>query len=194
MPDENVKRTASADALRALADNQDQTPEPEGPPPAPPAGETERNPLDALRAMADGEDLSSRPEPDEASAPGPAAEPEAEAPEAPPAGEDRTGLPSRQESLAARRARAQSLTGQSTKAQAHQFKRAMVPLLFVVGGLLMVLGMAVALMGFERTEESMFGGTMSKVAVVVAFPLAAILIFGGVYFHLEVRRSEQRDR
>ncbi|MFW6132764.1 MAG: hypothetical protein ACOC8F_02620 [Planctomycetota bacterium] len=188
-PDENAQRDASAEALRSLADRQGGGGDPSGSRDggeAPADDAARRDPADALHAMADGEDLAAAPVGD--------TEPETPGEEPDAADADALeGLPGRGEARSARRARSATIGAQADSAHHHQFHRAMIPLLVVVGILLFVLGFVVAILGPARAETSMFGGTMTTVAVVVAFPLGAILLFGAWFFRREVARAD-RDR
>ncbi|MBS3734761.1 MAG: hypothetical protein KGY99_07520 [Phycisphaerae bacterium] len=177
-PDENARYDASADALRSLAENRGDTERSDGPP-----GEGDataqtspRDPTDALSAMADGEDVGVPPAPPDE----PDASPSVDEPAEPLA-----GFPARRESAAQRQARNETVRSKATKAHAHQYRRFMIPLLLVVGIMLFILGVIVAITGGAS------GGVGTTIAVVVSFPVSAILVFGAWYFHREVTRAEQ---
>jgi len=192
MAEQNAKHDESADALRSMAegaakaDSQD-TPDPE--------------PSDALTAMATGHGLEAVGEGEDQ-----------QQTDRPPAGAnetqeqgaaggfalagptDQTSLLNSGAHLAARRARA-THKSKSHHAHAHQFKQIMAPLLLVVGLMLFVLGIIVALSmpgGGSPEARDGWPTASAKVAVVIAFPLGAVLLFGAWYFHREVKQSGKK--
>ncbi len=195
MSEQNPQPPDHADALRALAETS-QADEQRA------AAARPKDQSEALAAMADGQDLVA---PAEAAAADADADTEVEqtideellaaagVPEGPgvdPA--DLADLPVGEEGKAVRAARTAALDQQRSRVHAHQFKQVMVPLLLTVGGLLLVLGIVVAAMLPPRGAS---GGLLSRSAaiwaVVAAFPLAAILLFGAWFFRRELREARK---
>lgn len=97
-----------------------------------------------------------------------------------------------------RKARAASLQRRTQHVHAEQFKRMMIPLLLVTGIMLLVLGIAVATMisgskPLAHGEKVGFleNPSVQKTLVVVAFPLAAILLAGAWLFREDIKRGER---
>jgi hypothetical protein len=180
----------SADALRALAETSAQEAE------KTPQDAPQRDPHDALAAMADGEDLAPKADeqPDdqlENEERDFAAASAAEGRGVDPA--DLEGLPVGAEARAARKARAQGYDKQRTSVHALQFKKTMIPLLLVVGVMLFILGGIVAAVVLPGAEgRGLFSRPFAIAAVVAAFPLGAILLFGAWFFHRETKQSQDR--
>jgi hypothetical protein len=88
---------------------------------------------------------------------------------------------------------------QMRQAQNDQLKKMAVPLLLVVGGLLIVLGSLGTYFAFAADSNdagvTMEGGPWLKIASLVAFPLALILLAGALLFTIQLRtRPSDPDR
>ncbi|RPI61441.1 MAG: hypothetical protein EHM48_05640 [Planctomycetaceae bacterium] len=75
---------------------------------------------------------------------------------------------------------------------ARNFKRTMIPLLIVVGGLLLIMGAAVAVLDATGRlqnvgDSAVTGGAFRTVLVYSAFPLGIILFVGAWMFHKETK-------
>ena len=85
---------------------------------------------------------------------------------------------------------------QTRAAYAHQYKRTMLPLLLVVGLLLLVLSTATLVMLVSAAEPDPYHmqsyGTIlqkyGKWTVLIALPLAVLLLLGAWLFHRDLRR------
>lgn len=82
-------------------------------------------------------------------------------------------------------------------AASHNLKKVMIPLLIVVGGLLLLMGGAVAFLDATGTlkdasETGPLGGPVGRVLVYSAFPLGVILLVGAWLFHREVKQQADR--
>jgi hypothetical protein len=180
----------SADALRALAETSAEEAQKAA------QAAPQRDPHDALAAMADGQDLAPKAEeqPQEqladeerdfvaaAAAEGQAVDPA-----------DLEGLPVGAEARAARKARAQGYDKQKSRVHALQFKKTMIPLLLVVGVMLFILGGVVAAVVLPGADDrGLFSRPFAIGAVIAAFPLGAILLFGAWFFHRETKQSQDR--
>jgi len=162
MSEQQSQHDDSVEALRSLADGSEAA--------APPNQQADD---DALASLADGLETI---QPDEAPS-------QQDDPPLAPAAAKLTALPAGKSSAAARRARAETLSG---KAHAEQFKRVMVPLLLAVGLLLFALGTAAALLA------SADGSRLAKWSVAAAFPLGAVLLFGAWFFHRELKQTRKK--
>jgi uncharacterized membrane protein len=84
---------------------------------------------------------------------------------------------------AARQAQAQA------RAHAHSYKKFMIPLLLVVGGLLVLVGLISSGMAFKgAVDESALSDARMGLVAVISFPLAAVLLIGAWWFHRETSR------
>ncbi len=194
MSEPEPKDDDSADALAAMAGDSDEPLQMPGP-------VEERDAHDALAAMAEGEDLAPAPQPEDSGENPQDADSvddglvafAEDTPGEPVDPADIEGLPDREESLAVRRARAATLANQKGRVHTHQFKRTMIPLLIAVGVLLFILGGVVAAIlpsgkGTSTEDAGLLMGA-ARWAVVAAFPLGAILLFGAWLFHRETKNT-----
>jgi len=162
--------------------------------------------IDALHAMADGQDAAagSRPgegqtEPPEESSSGLDSLTEQTAPgEDPQAAEDFSHMPRGEGASLARRNRSAAFQHQSRRVHAEQFKRAMIPLLIVVGAMLLLLGAAMLTMlpGAEQAAQARARGSdalahkaWTRPLVLASFPLGAILFLGAWLFRRDLRAA-----
>lgn len=84
---------------------------------------------------------------------------------------------------------------QASRSQATQLKSFMVPMLLVVGGLLIVLGSLGAYLIWSPSSGAQIGGgAWTKVAVIVAFPLAAVLLLGAWAFRRDIAKSPKQAK
>ena len=99
-------------------------------------------------------------------------------------------IPAGAEAVEARRAHATRAAGRAALVASHQYKRAMIPFLVVVAGLLLVVGLAAAVKLVSATPEQREYASWylyMQYVMLVSFPLAAILGFGAWWFHQEVK-------
>jgi len=99
-------------------------------------------------------------------------------------------IPAGAEAGEARRAHAARAAGRAALVASHQYKRAMIPFLVVVAGLLLVVGLAAAVKLVSATPEQREYASWylyMQYVMLVSFPLAAILGFGAWWFHQEVK-------
>ena len=96
--------------------------------------------------------------------------------------------------------RATRLNVSSNRAQAHAYKKTMIPLLAVVGVLLLGFSLftLMALMGDpgDRTALAPTGSSMrayGKYFILAALPLGAALLLGAWLFHVDVKNTEARE-
>ena len=169
------KRDRSADALAAMADGQEIGPK------------TDQKPETSESAIPSQDVLDA----DKADTPGQGAKALSAAGTAAPESAD--GV--------ARKARAASLQRRTQHVHAEQFKRMMIPLLLVTGIMLLVLGIAVAtiISGSKPLAHGEKVGflenpSVQKALVVLAFPLAAILLAGAWLFREDLKRGERADQ
>ena len=94
------------------------------------------------------------------------------------------------------RANRQNQAIQARQAQGHQLKKLMIPLLLVTAGLLIALGSVGAYFAFTPDagaadgDVGMDGGPMMKLGVILAFPLAAILLVGALLFARDTHKTD----
>jgi len=147
------------------------------------------HPADALADMAAGEDEAAEPvEQAEAPSDAAAAMDDAEAGEDEP--EVELAIPvARPGPGQARRAQFSASAARARQANAHVYKKTMVPFLAVVAALLMVVAVMTTVLVL-RDEPSAPGSRahlLKILLMVVSYPLSAILAFGAWWFHRETR-------
>ncbi len=89
--------------------------------------------------------------------------------------------------------RARSAHRRARQAHGLAFKKAMIPLLLVSGGLLLVLaGVALVMTSGQQGGESMgmFSVGTARTMILLAFPLAGVLLGGAWYFHRELANED----
>jgi hypothetical protein len=89
--------------------------------------------------------------------------------------------------------RARSAHRRARQAYRLAFKKAMIPLLLVSGGLLLVLaGVALVMTSGQAGGESMgmFSVGTARTMIILAFPLAGVLLGGAWYFHRELANED----
>ncbi len=173
MNDTNEPQEQRKDPADALADLAAQEPAEIVAPPEPPT--LPADPTEALNRLAESEAASP-------------AEGDLDTPERAPVDlemAEKTGLAGR-DAFQARRARSATIGGDETRASSAAYKRTMIPLLLVVGGLLILVGALSAWMLLRQVDT---GGHSAALVLVtlVSFPLAALLVFGAWWFHRDVR-------
>lgn len=162
-PEEQPKHPA--DALAEMADR-----EPDEAPPAP----SPPDHVEALSQLAEGEPPAD--DQGDSEPPEPEAVDEQLAQQTNLAGED---------AFRARQARRASIGAHEARAGASIYKKAMIPLLVVVGVLLLLVGVLSVMLLMRHGSEGAYGERLVVVALV-SFPLAAVLIFGACWFHRDV--------
>lgn len=103
------------------------------------------------------------------------------------------------EPLAAQRDWRAAVQQQARLAHAHQYKRTVIPLLLVVGLLLVALSAATLVMLVSASEPDPYhmqshGTILQKYGrwtVLIALPLAVLLLLGAWLFHRDVRRPDR---
>jgi len=160
-----------AEALADLAAGADQAPAQE---PAPSAGEAD--PSAALSRLAEGgEDV-------------PPEQPGADAGEKPGV-EDVVALGAGADPLEIRRRRAASVDRQQARVHSHAYKRVMIPLLVVVAGLLLLVGVLCGVMLLSSSSQDIAEDARRSIAglMIVSFPLGGFLFFGAWWFRRDLR-------
>jgi len=192
---DNSDQQDAADALAKLASDQQ----------AEPAADQAAQPAPAGKEPAVAEPLEAEVAGAEPAGAAPGAAPEGSADD-PPAQEDLGEIELEDEPLMAeavlaapegagvyqaKRARQAALSGQQLKAKALFLRKTMIPILLVVGGLLLGIGVISIAMVTGVAPEDV--GTSNRglliVVAVLSFPLAASLFFGAWWFKRELARD-----